>query len=70
MHAPQLESREALAAQVENILGAVAGREPLVVDGRAGWRVVRILEAAQKSIRSGGIPVALDSAVVGTGRGG
>lgn len=50
MHAPQLDTREALAVEVENVVEAIAGREPLIADGRAGWRVVRILEAAQRSI--------------------
>src|SRR5437764_1746423 len=50
MHAPKLPSREALAVAVENVIQAINGKEPLVADGRAGWRVVRILEAAQRSI--------------------
>lgn len=54
MHAPQLDAREALAVEVENVVRAVQGKEALVVDARAGWRVVRILEAAQRSIAAGG----------------
>jgi len=54
MHAPHLETREALAIEVENIVRALDGKEPLIADGRAGWRVVRILEAAQASIARGG----------------
>ena len=53
MHAPQLETREGLAVEVENVIRAVNGQEPLVSDGIAGWRVVRILEAAQQSIQQG-----------------
>src|SRR5216110_3595301 len=53
MHAPQLETREGLAVEVENVIRAVNGKEPLVSDGIAGWRVVRILEAAQQSIQRG-----------------
>ena len=59
MHAPQLETREALAIEVDNVVRALDGKEPLVADGRAGWRVVRILEAAQRSISEGGTAVAL-----------
>src|SRR6266567_4032746 len=40
MHAPRLDAREALAVEVENVVAAIAGREPLMVDGWAGWRVV------------------------------
>ncbi|MBA2627834.1 MAG: Gfo/Idh/MocA family oxidoreductase [Gemmatimonadales bacterium] len=58
MHAPQLDMREALAVEVENIVAALDGREPLVADGRGGARVVRILEAAQRSIEQGGALVA------------
>jgi predicted dehydrogenase len=54
MHAPKLDLREALAVEVDNVVGAVQGKEPLVVDGAAGVRVVRILEAAQRSIADTG----------------
>ncbi|MGH7537099.1 MAG: Gfo/Idh/MocA family protein [Gemmatimonadales bacterium] len=59
MHAPQLDTREALAVEVENVVGALRGKEPLIVDGHAGTRVVRILEAAQRSIHKHGalIPI-------------
>lgn len=59
MHAPHLETREALAIEVDNVVRALEGKEPLVADGRAGWRVVRILEAAQASIAQGGSSVAI-----------
>lgn len=58
MHAPHLDAREALATEVENVVRAVQGKEPLLVDALAGWRVVRILEAAQQSIAAGGGPIA------------
>ncbi len=54
MHAPQLHAREALAVETDNVVQAINGRESLVADGRAGWRVVRILEGAQRSIEQGG----------------
>jgi predicted dehydrogenase len=59
MHAPQLDSREALAVEADNVVRAVQGKEALVVDGRAGSRVVRILEAAQRSIDGGGALIPL-----------
>lgn len=65
MHAPQLDTREALAVEAENLVRAIAGKEPLVADGRAGWRVVRILEAAQKSIEQGGETVVMSPAARG-----
>src|SRR3989475_1104510 len=44
MHAPRLDTREGLAVEAENIINAVRGKEALIVDGWAGWRVVGILE--------------------------
>jgi len=65
MHAPRLETREGLAVEVENVIRAVNGLEPLVADGVAGWRVVRILEAAQQSIQQGfAVPVGGAPAVI------
>ena len=54
MHAPCLDTREGLAVEAENVINAIAGKEALIVDGWAGWRVVRILEAAQRSIEERG----------------
>lgn len=64
MHAPQLDTREALAVEAENVIQSILGKEELVVDGRAGARVVRILEAAQRSIDQGGAPVPVNGAAV------
>ncbi len=59
MVAPQLDGKEALAVEVDNVFKAVRGESALVSDGAAGLRVVRLLEAAQRSIAEGGLPVAL-----------
>ncbi len=56
---PQLDGKEALAVEVDNVVKAIRGQEPLVVDGAAGVRVVRLLEAAQRSICQGGAPTPL-----------
>lgn len=56
---PKISTREALAVEVENVVDAIRGRAPLMVDGEAGVRVVRILEAAARSIPRGGVPVGL-----------
>lgn len=57
MHAPQLEMKEALAVEADNIVKAIGGSESLICDGRAGLRVVRILEAAQQSMNQGGTTI-------------
>lgn len=66
MWVPQIKMTEALAAEVENVVAAINGKERLVVDGRDGTRVVRILEAAERSIRGSGAPISLrDNMAVG-----
>ena len=62
MHAPQLGTREALGVEVENVIQAINGKEGLIADGWAGWRVVRILEAAQRSIDQHGAVVPVGAA--------
>jgi predicted dehydrogenase len=69
MHAPQLDTREALAVEVDNVVEAIRGRAALIADGRAGWRVVRVLDAAQRSIASGGAVVFLDGSAAREGQG-
>lgn len=52
--APKIDSTEALHHVVAEFLDSIrSGRRPLT-DGEAGLRVVRILEAAQESIKEGG----------------
>jgi predicted dehydrogenase len=63
MHAPRIDTREALAVETENVIGSILGREKLVVDGAAGVRVVRILEAAQRSLDENGASIGLQTAL-------
>jgi predicted dehydrogenase len=56
---PKLDSTEALRYVCQEFLAAINERRPSVTDGPAGLRVVRLLEAAQKSINQGGKPVRL-----------
>jgi predicted dehydrogenase len=52
--APKLDSTEALRHVVAEFLESIrSGRRPLT-DGQSGLRVVRLLEAAQESIKNGG----------------
>jgi predicted dehydrogenase len=61
MVAPNLETGEALARVARDFAGAVIERRAPVADGHAGYRVVRLLEAAQRSITQNGRPVELSS---------
>jgi predicted dehydrogenase len=58
---PKLEATEALShAAREFVSSIIEGRKPLT-DGVAGYRVVRLLEAAQASLEKGGQPVEFDN---------
>lgn len=57
MFAPRLANVEALAAEVQNVVETIRGEADAVVDGDAGLRVVRILEAATQSLNGNGMPV-------------
>ena len=60
MWAPQLETTEALTNAAQDFLGAIAaGAEP-ETNGTVGLRVVRILEAATRSMKHNGQLVELD----------
>jgi predicted dehydrogenase len=59
MHSPQLEQIEALRAETGYFLDCINKNVTPFNDGVAGLRVVSILEAADKSIRSRGQAVAL-----------
>jgi predicted dehydrogenase len=56
---PKLDSTEALHYVCQEFLSAVAERRRPLTDGHSGLRVVRLLEAAQRSIRQGGRAVDL-----------
>ncbi len=59
MVAPALTEREALRTMVEAFATAIRTGTPPPTDGRAGLRVVDILESASRSLRLDGAPVAL-----------
>jgi predicted dehydrogenase len=68
MWAPRIEEGEALQREARHFLECIAtGRRPLS-DGQSGLRVVRVLEAAQRSIERRGAPVALGSRAPTPGR--
>lgn len=59
MWSPQLEAVEALRAETAYFLQCIAENKTPFNDGAAGLRVVRILEAADKSVRNRGAAVSL-----------
>src|SRR5213593_31603 len=60
--APKLDATEALHYVVAEFLDSIREQRQPLTDGEAGLRVVRILEAAQKSIKQGGSIKLLSSA--------
>ncbi len=54
---PRLDKTEALAAECQNVVRCFRDDEPPLSDGALGLEVVRVLEAAERSLRSGGMPV-------------
>ena len=59
MWAPRIDQTEALAAETKYFAQCVCSGERPFNDGHAGLRVVRILEAANKSLAQGGVPIQL-----------
>jgi predicted dehydrogenase len=51
--APKLDDREALAVEVDELVGCILRGGTPVADGAAGLRTVRVLEAAAQSARYG-----------------
>jgi predicted dehydrogenase len=62
MFAPHIEKTEPLARVCRAFVEAIEGGRPPPTDGRAGLEVVRLLEAAQESLRKHGERVWLGSA--------
>ncbi|WMT92834.1 Gfo/Idh/MocA family oxidoreductase [Pelagibacterium sp. H642] len=61
MTAPKLDTTEALATELRDFVTCVERRETPVADGRSGLRVVRILEAATRSLALRGETVQLEN---------
>jgi predicted dehydrogenase len=54
MWAPQLEHTEALKKELEYFVECIQNNQTPINDGKAGWRVVRMLEAANQSLKMRG----------------
>ena len=59
MFAPKLDNSEALSLLAKEFVDAIMKNRQPITDGKAGIDVVRILEAAEKSLRKGGAVVKL-----------
>ncbi|MBS1120185.1 MAG: oxidoreductase domain protein [Deltaproteobacteria bacterium] len=59
VHIPQLPMAEPLRVQLQHFVDCILGEASPIADLASGMRTVQILEAAQKSLRSNGVPVDL-----------
>lgn len=59
MYCPKIDSTEALASEVNQIIDCLEENRNGFADGQAGLRVVEILEAAQKSIKNMGKEISI-----------
>ncbi len=53
---------EPLLLECQHFLDCIRTREPAKTDGRDGWRVLKVLEASQRSLNMNGEPVQLEPA--------
>lgn len=61
MHAPYIDKTEPLQRACQTFLDSIRAGTPAPTDGRAGLEVVRILEAAQRSLGKDGERIFLDA---------
>lgn len=54
MYCPKIDATEALKAEANDIVDCILNNKKPLVDGKAGWMVIKILEAAQRSIKARG----------------
>ena len=57
MWAPRLDTSEALQVEAEHFVECIRTGGVPITDGHAGLRVVRVLEAATKSLGQRGLPI-------------
>lgn len=57
---PHLKVEEPLRLECEHFLKCIREHKQPLSDGRDGLRVLEVLDAAQKSLRNNGIPIAID----------
>jgi predicted dehydrogenase len=54
MYCPKIDTKEAIASEVQEIVDCIKQDKIPTVDGQAGLMVVKILEASQNSIKKRG----------------
>jgi predicted dehydrogenase len=54
MWSPQVEPGEALKTELDEFIDCISTSKKPINDGQAGWRVVKMLEAANQSVSKRG----------------
>lgn len=57
MHAPAINNTEALKTEIDHFADCILLKTAPITDGESGLKVIRILEAADRSIKKGGVKV-------------
>jgi predicted dehydrogenase len=60
MYAPRVDQAEALSLVVKEFADCIEENRPALTDGQAGLRALRVLEAAERSIKSNGTNVPIE----------
>lgn len=60
MYCPTVDTREPLMKEVYHFIDCIKNNKVPHSDGLEGWKVVKVIEAMQKSMRSGGKEVQID----------
>ncbi|MBM4135416.1 MAG: Gfo/Idh/MocA family oxidoreductase [Nitrospira sp.] len=59
MYAPKIDHSEALKTAVAHLVDCISNKKNPITNGESGLRVVRILEAIDKSMKKGGVKITL-----------
>lgn len=59
IYIPRVDMREPLRLECQHFAQCVATRQTPLSDGRNGLQVLRVLEAGQRSLEQGGVPIAM-----------
>ena len=54
MYCPKIDSTEALTVEINHIVDCLENNKESIASGHDGWMVVKILEAAQESLKNRG----------------
>ena len=60
IHIPYIKNQEPLRVECQKFIDAINTGKPPISDGEDGLRVVKVLTAAQKSLKQGGMPVKVE----------